>query len=219
MPRRKKYTSLPRQCRVEKSIHFSKKKKKSVPAETYFLLFLVALHPRLFSTHFSKSVPAETYFRVVALHTFFYAALTRKRSINNSHFFLLTNIMNSIFLFMLFCIPIRIILTLLPNYELIKKYIPIKNIKIFYQVLGIIFLCISIGFLYLYFTNSRLKAPEAGGLTWWHNLRLLHGLLYLCASIYILYNINDIQLIKYASIPLLFDVILGLLSFINYRLL
>ena len=50
--------------RVEKSIHFSKatKKKKSVPAETYFLLFLVALHPRLFSMRG--------------------AALTRKRSIH-----------------------------------------------------------------------------------------------------------------------------------------
>lgn len=123
-------------------------------------------------------------------------------------------------LFLTLCIPIRIIFALLPNYKLIEKYIPIKlNKKLFYQVVGIIFLCIAVGFLYLYFTNERLNAPEAGGKTWWHNLRLLHGLLYLCASIYILWNINNINLIRYASIPLIIDVIVGLLSFINYRYL
>lgn len=128
--------------------------------------------------------------------------------------------MNSQLLFLTLCIPIRIIFALLPNYKFIEKYIPIKlNKKLFYQVVGIIFLCIAVGFLYLYFTNKRLNAPEAGGKTWWHNLRLLHGLLYLCASIYILWNINNISLIKYASIPLLIDVIVGILSFINYRYL
>jgi hypothetical protein len=128
--------------------------------------------------------------------------------------------MNSQLLFLTLCIPIRIIFALLPNYKLIEKYIPIKlNKKLFYQVVGIMFLGIAIGFLYLYFTNERLNAPEAGGKTWWHNLRLLHGLLYLCASIYILWNINNINLIRYASIPLIIDVIVGLLSFINYRYL
>lgn len=128
--------------------------------------------------------------------------------------------MNSQLLFLTLCIPLRIIFALLPNYKLIEKYIPIKlNKKLFYQVVGIIFLCIAVGFLYLYFTNERLNAPEAGGKTWWHNLRLLHGLLYLCASIYILWNINNINLIRYASIPLIIDVIVGLLSFINYRYL
>ena len=128
--------------------------------------------------------------------------------------------MNSQLLFLTLCIPMRIIFALLPNYKLIEKYIPIKlNKKLFYQVVGIIFLGISIGFLYLYFTNERLNAPEAGGKTWWHNLRLLHGLLYLCASIYILWNINNINLIRYASIPLVIDVIVGILSFINFRYL
>lgn len=128
--------------------------------------------------------------------------------------------MNSQLLFLTLCIPIRIIFALLPNYKLIEKYIPIKlNKKLFYQVVGIMFLGIAIGFLYLYFTNERLNAPEAGGKTWWHNLRLLHGLLYLCASIYILWNINNINLIRYASIPLIIDVIVGLLSFINHRYL
>ena len=128
--------------------------------------------------------------------------------------------MNSQLLFLTLCIPLRIIFALLPNYKLIEKYIPIKlNKKLFYQVVGIIFMCIAVGFLYLYFTNERLNAREAGGNTWWHNLRLLHGLLYLCASIYILWNINNINLIRYASIPLVIDVIVGILSFINYRYL
>ena len=128
--------------------------------------------------------------------------------------------MSSELLFLTLCIPLRIIFALLPNYKIIEKYIPIKmNKKLFYQVVGIIFLCIAVGFLYLYFTNERLNAREAGGKTWWHNLRLLHGLLYLCASIYILWNINNINLIRYASIPLVIDVIVGILSFINYRYL
>lgn len=93
------------------------------------------------------------------------------------------------------------------------------NKKLFYEVVGLIFLCISVGFLYLYFTNERLNATEAGGKTWWHNFRLLHGLLYLCASIYVLWNINNIDLIRYASIPLVIDVIIGLFFFINYRYL
>ena len=62
-------------------------------------------------------------------------------------------------LFFTLCIPLRIIFALLPNYKLIEKYIPIKmNKKLFYQVVGIIFLCIAFGLLYLYFTNERLYA-------------------------------------------------------------
>ncbi len=128
--------------------------------------------------------------------------------------------MSSELLFFTLCIPIRIIFALLPNYKLIEKYIPIKlNKKIFYQVVGIIFLCIAVGFLYLYFTNERLNAREAGGKTWWHNLRLLHGLLYLCASLYILWNVNDLEKIKLASLPLAIDVLVGLGAFFRHRYL
>lgn len=127
--------------------------------------------------------------------------------------------MNSRLLFLTMCIPLRVIFALLPNYNLIKK-IGIKfNPKIFYTLYALILLVISFGFLYLYFTNSRLNAPEAGGKTWWYNLRLLHGMLYLCATIYILWNINNLEMIKYASLPLILDVIVGLCSFINHRYL
>ena len=125
--------------------------------------------------------------------------------------------MNSQLLFLTMCIPLRVIFALLPNYNLLKKIGLNFNPKIFYVFFGLILLIISIGFIYLYFTNKRLNAPEAGGKTWWHDLRLLHGMLYLCASIYILWNINDLKMIRYASLPLMIDVVIGFGSFINHR--
>ena len=38
---------------------------------------------------------------------------------------------------------------------------------------------------YLYFTNTRLNAPEGGGVTWWAKYRLIHAMLYITAAIYI----------------------------------
>ena len=127
--------------------------------------------------------------------------------------------MNSQLLFLLMCIPTRIIFALLPNYDLVKRLNFNINPKLFYTIVGLVFLAISIGFLYLYFTNKRLNAPEAGGRTWWHNLRLLHGLLYLCASLYILWNVNDLEKIKLASLPLTIDVLVGLGAFFRHMYL
>lgn len=129
--------------------------------------------------------------------------------------------LSSKILFLLFCFPSRLIIAILPNQKLLNNIFSYFNIKInynyFYLIFGLILLAMSIGFLYLYFFNKRLKANEAGGKTWWHNLRLFHGLMYLCASIYILKNIGNYKLIKYATIPLSVDIIVGLISFINYR--
>ena len=127
--------------------------------------------------------------------------------------------MNSQLLFLTMCIPTRIIFALLPNYNLVKKLNLNVNPKLFYTIVGLVFLAIAIGFLYLYFTNERLNASEAGGYTWWHNLRLLHGLLYLCASLYILWNVNDLEKIKLASLPLAIDVLVGLGAFFRHRYL
>jgi len=101
--------------------------------------------------------------------------------------------------FLIFCIPIRIILSFLPLY-LNSQYL---------YYLGLITLIPSFVFLIFYFKGIRLKAPEGGGKTWWADLRLLHGLLYLCGSIYLL------QGKRTAYIPFVIDVIVGLLSFIN----
>jgi hypothetical protein len=117
--------------------------------------------------------------------------------------------LNSKLLFLIACIPSRIFLSIIPLLNI--------NSSIFYLIFGLILFLISSGFLYLYFTNKRLDAMEAGGYTWWHQLRLFHGLIYLCASIYILYNLQNKNFIKYASIPLFIDVIIGLCAFIYYR--
>ena len=124
-------------------------------------------------------------------------------------------------LFLLLCFPSRILIAILPNKKLLDKVFNFLNIKInyeyFYIIYGLILLTISMGFLYLYFNNKRLDAGEAGGQTWWHELRLFHGLMYLCASIYILKSIDNSELMKYAIIPLTVDVIVGVISFINHR--
>ena len=105
----------------------------------------------------------------------------------------------SILLFLFGCIPARIGLAILPAY--------IDKESLFYY--GLILLLPAIGFLYLYFTHSRQTAFEAGGKTWWSELRLIHGLLYLAAAIY------AIQMKNVASIPLTIDVLFGLTVFLN----
>ena len=102
-------------------------------------------------------------------------------------------------LFLLGCIPVRIIIVLIAIY-LNKEYLP------YY---GLILLGPALGFLYLYFGNLRLNAPEADGITWWANLRIVHGLLYLSAAI-LAFQQNTI-----AWIPLSIDVVFGLIVFIN----
>lgn len=110
--------------------------------------------------------------------------------------------MNNIFLFLFGCIPARLALCLIA-YKLDKKYLP---------YLGIILGLIGISFLYLFFYNKRLEAPEAKGTTWWAHYRLIHGMLYLTAALYAL------RKERYVWIPLLIDVLFGLTMFSYYRL-
>ena len=105
----------------------------------------------------------------------------------------------SIYLFLFGCIPVRILLSILPLY--------IDKKMLFYYGIGL--LIISLSFLYLYFTNQRLDAYEAGGNTWWAKFRIIHGLLYLCAAIYAL------QGQRIAWIPLSIDTFIGLVLFMN----
>lgn len=73
-------------------------------------------------------------------------------------------------LFILGCIPARLGLA----------YAASKNL--FSPWLQTMFIVIGLGFLSLYATNSRLNAPEGGGVTWWAQYRVVHGLLYLAAA-------------------------------------
>jgi hypothetical protein len=106
--------------------------------------------------------------------------------------------MNSITLFLLFCIPLRIFLAW------ISTKIPEQYLGLFAALL----LSMSLGFLYLYFTKGRQLAPEAGGVTWWADYRLLIGLLYLSAAIYAFQGRKDL-----IWVPLTMDVIFGLIIF------
>ena len=65
-------------------------------------------------------------------------------------------------------------------------------------------LAIGIGLAYLYFTQTRLNAPEGGGTTWWAKYRLIHAMLHITAAIYILQG-ND-----KAWVPLVIDVLIGI---------
>jgi len=97
------------------------------------------------------------------------------------------------------CITLRTIIAILP------LYLPEEWLFYF----GLVLFVIGISFLYLYFNNLRLQAPEGGGITWWANFRLLHGALYLVAAQY------SLKKQRIGWIPLTMDVILGLLLFIN----
>ncbi len=106
---------------------------------------------------------------------------------------------NRMYYFLFGCIPLRIIIAMLP------LYLPEKWLS----YLGIITLIIGTSFLFLYFNNLRLDAPEGGGITWWAKYRLIHGVLYLAAAHYLLENQ------RIAWLPLTMDVILGFLLFLQ----
>lgn len=104
------------------------------------------------------------------------------------------NSKNRVFFFLFGCIGLRLFMAYLPQI-LPKKY---------FKVMAAVVTLMGLDFLRLYFTNSRLNAFEAGGKTWWADLRLIHGALLLTAAVYL------IQGSKNASIPLLIDVLSGI---------
>lgn len=108
--------------------------------------------------------------------------------------------MNSKLLFLLGCIPVRLLLAGL-TYKIDDKYLP---------YLAVVLIAVGISFIYLYISNSRLEAPEAGGKTWWKNLRPIHGMFYITAGLYAM------KKDRVASLILIIDVIFGLGAFINH---
>ncbi len=100
-----------------------------------------------------------------------------------------------VLLFWALCIPLRILIAAG------SMWVPERYLTIFGMVLSLI----GLSMLYLFFTNKRLNATEAGGATWWAPLRLLFGGLYLMAGIYAIQGKQ-----KFIFIPLMLDVILGI---------
>ena len=107
----------------------------------------------------------------------------------------------SINYFLLGCVPARMAIVLVTRY-LNKKYLP--NIAIIFFIIGL-------SFLYLYLTNSRIDAPEGGGVTWWHEYRKIHGFLYVVGSI-MCYEKKDT-----AWVPFAIDLLVGIYAFKEKR--
>ena len=106
-------------------------------------------------------------------------------------------------LFLLGCIPARIVLAYIAFYFSHKAENRQMNI-----LLSMIALVISAGFFYIYFTGSRKTGLETGGKPiWWNNWRPVHG------TIYLLFAVLTLSGVKNAWLLLALDVIIGLTSF------
>ncbi|NDC31478.1 MAG: hypothetical protein EBZ58_11180 [Bacteroidetes bacterium] len=88
-----------------------------------------------------------------------------------------------------------------------------KNIDVKYlHLLGYLALLPAIGFTYIFFTNSRQTGAEVfGDKIWWNNMRPIHAILYGLFAWYAINKNNN------SWIFLLFDVIIGLISFLSHH--
>jgi hypothetical protein len=88
-----------------------------------------------------------------------------------------------------------------------------KNIDIkFLPYLGYLALLPTLGFIYIFATDSRKTGAEVfGEKIWWNNLRPVHALLYG------LFAYNAINKNHNAWIYLLIDVLIGLFSFLIFH--
>jgi len=78
--------------------------------------------------------------------------------------------------------------------------------------LGLLALLPATGFLIIYFGGYRKTGGETfGQKIWWNNLRPVHAFLYYTFAL-LAFNKN-----KYTFIPLLADVLIGLVAFLFYH--
>lgn len=97
-------------------------------------------------------------------------------------------------LFLVGCIPARLALAWAASRNVMRP------------VFAYILLAIGAGFSYLYLSNTRIVAREAGGVTWWAPWRWVHAVLYLAAGLFLLLDRPYL-----AGRVLLNDALLGLL--------
>ena len=91
-------------------------------------------------------------------------------------------------------------------------YFAKKSSTINLKYMGYIALLPAFGFLYIFFTKSRMTGLETmGDEIWWNNLRPIHSFLYLLFAYYAI-NGN-----KQSWKILLLDVVIGLISFLIYH--
>ena len=114
----------------------------------------------------------------------------------------MNNIQKRFLLFLIGCIGVRSL------FVVIAKNIDIKYL----QYLGFLALLPALGFAYIYLTGSRQTGKEVfGEKIWWNDLRPLHSLLYF------LFAYNAIIGNKNSWIYLLIDVVIGIISFLNFH--
>lgn len=112
-------------------------------------------------------------------------------------------VLKRIALFLFGCMTARFGLVYLAK-TLPTKYLP---------YMGYIGLLPAIGFAYIFITGSRQTGAEVfGDKIWWNNLRPVHSLLYFIFA-YLAINASN-----QAYIPLLVDVVIGLVAFLVYHL-
>ena len=106
------------------------------------------------------------------------------------------------FLFLGLCIPSRLLLSY------IAKIVPSNYLPL----MGFIMLGPIIGWSYIYLTGSRKIGMETlGQPIWWNDLRPLH------AGLYFTFVLMAFNKSHNAYLPLFFDTMLGLFSFLKYH--
>ena len=102
--------------------------------------------------------------------------------------------------FLLLCIPVRLIFVYVVK-KINKKYLP---------YIGYIGIIIGLGFMY-HFILNKSRGRTFNQISWWGYLRPIHSILYFTFA-YLAINEN-----QKAYIPLLLDVIIGLIFFLNHH--
>jgi hypothetical protein len=121
--------------------------------------------------------------------------------------------MNSKLLFLIGCIPTRLLLAYLAYYSLNYDSKFSNNLK---YILTIITFLIGLSFIIIYEKGWRKTGPETGGKEiWWNDYRPIHGSIYLTFSFLTLLHIlkPSYSCLKYIWILLLLDVLIGLFAF------
>jgi hypothetical protein len=114
----------------------------------------------------------------------------------------MNDIQKRFILFLGGCIPVRILFVYLAT------IVPLSYL----QMMGYIASILAIGFMYLFLSGTRKTGTETFGQPiWWNLLRPIHGLFYALFSYYAIHKNRD------GWIYLLYDVILGLVSFIVFH--
>ena len=120
-----------------------------------------------------------------------------------------TDIQKRFLLFLLGCIPTRILLANIVYYSSKHEYIRI--------IMGMITLIISLGFLSIFIFGLREKGTETFGKPiWWNSLRPIHSLIYAFVAYNLLFVWNKHSLHLERNL-LLFDALFGLCAFLIYH--